>query len=56
MVSCRQSKRLLECIEDNYLSEVIDGPNGGSTILGLLLTSANRWIADVRIWRLSGLY
>jgi len=25
-VSCRQSGKLLECIEDNFLSQVIDSP------------------------------
>jgi len=28
MASCRQSKKLLECIEDNRLSQVIEHPAG----------------------------
>ena len=35
MASCRQSKKLLECIEDNFLD--------------LLLTNANELIGDTRI-------
>ena len=41
---CRQSRRLLECTEDNFLSEVIDGPTRGDAILDLLLTNG-----DIRI-------
>jgi len=39
--SCRQSRRLLECIEDNFLSQVIDSPTRGGTILDVLVTSAS---------------
>ncbi|KAK4826983.1 hypothetical protein QYF61_013083 [Mycteria americana] len=38
--SCRQSRRLLECIEDNFLSQVIDSPTRGDAILDLLVTNA----------------
>ena len=47
--SCRQSRRLLECTEDNFLSQVIDGPTRGDAILDLLLTNANELIGDIRI-------
>jgi len=29
IASCRQGKRFLQCIEDNFLSQVIEGPTGG---------------------------
>jgi len=48
-VSCRQSRRLLECTEDNFMSQVIDGPTRGDGILDLLLTNANELIGDIRI-------
>ena len=47
--SCRQSRRLLEGIEDNLLSQVIDSPARGDAILALLLTSINELIGDIRI-------
>jgi len=40
MASCRQSRRLLECIENNFLGPVIDNPSTGDTLLGLLVTNA----------------
>ena len=48
-MSCRQSRRLLECIEDNYLSQVIDSPTRGGAILDLLVTNASELISDVKI-------
>ncbi|GAB0209484.1 hypothetical protein GRJ2_003414100 [Grus japonensis] len=36
MASCRQSRRLLECIKDNFLTQVIDSPTRGDAILDLL--------------------
>ncbi|KAK4830418.1 hypothetical protein QYF61_011042 [Mycteria americana] len=47
--SCRQSRRLLECIEDNFLSQVIDSPTRGDVILDLLVTNASELIGDVKI-------
>jgi len=47
-VSCRQSRRLLERIEDNFLSQVIDGRTGRDAILDLLLTNTNEPIGDIR--------
>ena len=41
MASCRQSRRLLECFEDNFLSQVIDSPTRGDAILDLLVTSTS---------------
>jgi len=47
-VSCRQSRRFLECIEDNFLSQVIDTPAWGDAILDLMLTSESELISDVK--------
>ncbi|GAB0203805.1 hypothetical protein GRJ2_002846100 [Grus japonensis] len=40
--SCRQSRRILECIEDNFLSQVIDR-------MDLLVTNASKLVRDVKI-------
>jgi len=55
MVSCRQSKRLLECIEDNFLSQVIAGSTRDDAILNLFLTSASELTGDIRIGGCLGL-
>jgi len=47
--SCRQSRRLLECTEDNFLSQLIDSPTRGNAILDLLLTNVNELIGNIRI-------
>ena len=47
--SCRQCRRLLECIEDNFLSQVIDSPTTGDAILDLLVTNTSELIGDVKI-------
>ena len=49
MVRCRQSRRLLEFVEDNFLSQAIEDPTRGDAILDLLLTSANELIGNIRI-------
>ena len=47
--SCRQSRRLLECLEDNFLRQVIDSPSRGDAILELMVTDASELIGDVQI-------
>ncbi|KAJ7412608.1 rna-directed dna polymerase from mobile element jockey-like [Pitangus sulphuratus] len=47
--SCRQSRRLLECMEDNFLSQVIESPTRGNVILDLLVTNASQLIGDIKI-------
>ena len=47
-VSCRQSRRLLECIEDNFLSQAIDSPTTGGVLLDLLVTNASKLIRVIR--------
>ena len=47
--SCRQSRRLLECMEDNFLRHVMDSPTRGDAILDLMVTDASELIGDVKI-------
>jgi len=47
--SCRQSRRLLERIEGNFLGQVIDSFSRGDAVLALLLTNASELIGDNRI-------
>jgi len=47
-VSCRQFRRLLECKEDNSLSQVIDSPTRGDEILDLFVTNASELIGDAK--------
>ena len=49
MVSCRQCRRLLECVEDNFLSQVTDTPTRGDAILDLLVTNTSELIGDIKI-------
>lgn len=37
---CKQSKKLLESLENNFLVQVLDRPTRGEVLLGLNLTSA----------------
>jgi len=48
-VSDRQSRRFLECIEDNFLSQVIYTPARGDAILDEILTNASEFITDMKI-------
>ncbi|PKU45711.1 nedd4-binding protein 2-like 2 [Limosa lapponica baueri] len=47
--SCRQSRRLLECIKDNLLSQVIRSPTREEVILDLTVINANGLIGDIKI-------
>ena len=47
--SCRQSRRFLACIEDNFLSRIIDSPTRGDAILDLMLTNVSELIGGVKI-------
>ncbi|KAK4821037.1 hypothetical protein QYF61_012217 [Mycteria americana] len=44
-----QSRRLLGCTEDNFLSQVIDSPTRGHAILDLMVINASELINDVKI-------
>jgi len=46
--SCRQSRRFVECIEDNFLSLVIDTPTRGDAILHLMVTNSSKLIGDIK--------
>jgi len=46
---CRQSRRFLDCIEDNFLSQVIDSPTRGNMILDLIVTDKSKLISDIKI-------
>jgi len=48
MASCRQSRRLLECIGDNFLSQVIDSPTRGDVTLDLMVSNERELISDVK--------
>ena len=47
MVSCRQSGRLLECIEDNFLGQVTHSPATGDAVLDQMGTNASELIHDI---------
>jgi len=49
MVSCRQSRKLLECIEDSFLSQKIGNPTRVNAIMDLLVTSASELTGDVKV-------
>ncbi|KAK4821784.1 hypothetical protein QYF61_002200 [Mycteria americana] len=49
IASCRQSRRLLECIEDNFLTQVIDSLTRRDVIPDLLVTNASELISGVKI-------
>ena len=48
MVSYGQPRRLLECTEDKFLSQVIDSPTREDAILDLTVTNASELIDDVK--------
>lgn len=48
--SCRQSKRSLKGIEDNFLCQVVDNPKRVDAILELMVTNASELINDIKIW------
>jgi len=47
-VSCRLSRRLLECSQDNFLGQVIDSLTRRDALLDLMVTNANELIRDVK--------
>jgi len=49
MLICRLLRRLLECAEYNYPSQVIDSSPWGDAMLELLLISASELIGDIGI-------
>lgn len=49
MVSCRKSRRLLECREEDFLSQAIDSPTRGDMILDLMVTNTSKPLRDIKI-------
>ncbi|TRZ11478.1 hypothetical protein HGM15179_015625 [Zosterops borbonicus] len=47
-VSCRRSRRLLECMQDNFLSQIIDSPTRGDAILDLMVTNISKLFGDMK--------
>lgn len=45
-VNCKQSKRILESIEDNFLVQVLDRPTRNEALLDLVLTNAGEIIKE----------
>jgi len=52
--SCRQSRRLLEYIEDNFLSQEIDSTTREVAILDLMVIHASELIGGVKIGGILG--
>lgn len=49
MVRSRQSRKLLECIEDNFLNQVIDSSTRRGAILEFMVTKTSELIRDFEI-------
>lgn len=47
--SCRQSRRLLECMEDKFLTQIIERLTRRDVLLDLLVTNTSELIGDVKI-------
>ena len=47
--NCKQSRKLRECIEDNFLVQVMESLTRGEALLDLLLTNAEELIGEVKI-------
>lgn len=45
---CTQFRRVLDCVEDNLLIQVLDKATRGEALLDLVLTNANKLIKEVR--------
>ncbi|GAB0203576.1 mitochondrial enolase superfamily member 1 [Grus japonensis] len=54
--NCKQSRKLLECIKDNFRVEVMESPTRGEALLDLLLTNAEEFIGEVKIGAEAGMY
>ncbi|KAK4826957.1 hypothetical protein QYF61_012806 [Mycteria americana] len=47
-VNCNQCRKLMECVEDNVLVQVMESPTRGEALLDLLLTNAEELIGEVK--------
>jgi len=43
----KQSRRLLECVGDNFLMQLVSEPTRGGALLDLLLTNREGLVGDV---------
>ena len=53
----KQSRRFLECVEDNFLTQLVGGPTRGGALLDLLFTNREGLVGGVMVegcLRLSG--
>lgn len=48
-VSCRQSRRLQECMEDNFLTLVINSPAREDALLDLFVTNTRQLIGNIKV-------
>lgn len=46
--NCKQSRKVRECAEDNFLVQVTESPTSGEALLDLLLTSAEELFGEVK--------
>lgn len=44
-----QARCVLECAEDNFLSQVTDEPSGGDVLLGLLFINKEELVQDMTV-------
>ncbi|RMC08902.1 hypothetical protein DUI87_13896 [Hirundo rustica rustica] len=45
----QQSRKFLECVEDNFLSQLVSKPTRGGTMLDLLFTNRDGLVGDVEV-------
>ena len=44
----KQSERFLECVEDSFLTQLVQEPTRGGALLGLLFTNSEGLVGDVK--------
>lgn len=50
----KQSKRILGCIEENFLVQMLDKPTRGEALLHLVITNADELTKEVKIGGILG--
>jgi len=48
-VSCKQFRRPLESIEDNFLTQILDRPTRDEVLLDLVFTNMEEIVAEIKI-------
>ncbi|GAB0184054.1 hypothetical protein GRJ2_000870700 [Grus japonensis] len=46
---CKQSRKFLECVDDNFLLQVIEEPMRRGAMLDLILTNKEGLVGDVKL-------